>query len=313
MSAVAKVLILNGAETERLLGDGSGLIAPLEQALVGYSQGAASAPPRVAAVCPRGLLAAMPAYVPGAGLATKLVSIFPSNRNLPSHQGVVALFDHEDGRLLCLMDGRWVTARRTAAVSAISVARLRRSGARVLAILGSGEQARAHLDLIGGPFEEVRVAARSQDGARRLARSAPGCTVSASFQEAVLGADVIIACTAAAEPVVNFGWLSPGAHVVSVGTGRELEEEILRRGRLFVEWKGAGSQAPPAGAVELQGIELELLTELGELIQGTRPGREADSQITVFKSTGLGVEDAAVAADVYRSAVGRGVGTTLDW
>ena len=313
MSAVSGVLILNGAEMERLLGDGSSLIAPLEQALVDYSKGVAAAPPRVAAVSPLGLLAAMPAYVPGSGLATKLVSIFPGNRDRPSHQGVVALFDDQDGRLLCLMDGRWVTARRTAAVSAISVARLRRSGARVLAILGSGEQARAHLDLIGGAFEEVRLAARSQDRARRLAGSARGCAVSESFREAVSDADVIIACTAASEPVVEFGWLSPGTHVVSVGTGAELDQEIIRRGRIFVEWKGAGSEAPPAGAVELQGVDPERLTELGEQIQGTRPGRESDSQITVFKSTGLGVEDAAVAAEMHRAAVSRGMGTTLDW
>ena len=298
---------------ETLLGDGSRLIGPLEQALLAYSQGSASAPPRIAASSGRGLLAAMPAHVPGVGLAAKLVSIFPANRDLPSHQGMVALFDEQDGRLLCLMDGRPVTARRTAAVSAISVRRIGPPGALVLAVLGSGEQARAHVELLGPTFGEVRLAARNGERARELMASVGLCSLAASFEEAIKEADVVVACTGAMSPVVRRAWLKPGAHLVSVGSGPELEAAIVESATLFVEWRGAATCPPPAGAPDLQGVPAQRLTELGEVVAGMRPGRRSDRELTVFRSTGLGVEDAAVASHLYRLARAGGLGHAVEW
>jgi ornithine cyclodeaminase/alanine dehydrogenase-like protein (mu-crystallin family) len=260
-----------------------------------------------------GWLGAMPASLPGVALAAKLITVFPGNlaRGVPSHQGIVALFDDDNGRPLCVMDARHITALRTAAVSALSVRELARPGSRVLAVLGSGEQARAHLRLVPtvGAFAEVRLGARNQRRAEALASEHPGCRVARSFEEAVRGADVVVCCTDSPEPVVQLSWLSKGTHLVSVGMGREVDEFTLREGHLFTEWRGAVTAPPPAGALELQGMNPEAVTELGEVLANVQPGRLSSTEITVFKSTGLGVEDAAVAKVVYVAARGRGLGS----
>jgi ornithine cyclodeaminase/alanine dehydrogenase-like protein (mu-crystallin family) len=129
-----------------------------------------------------------------------------------------------------------------------------------------------------------------------------------SFEEAVRGADVVCCCTDAGEPVIRFGWLSPGAHVSSVGTGFELDPETVARGSVFVEWRGAVENPPPAGARELQGLDPAPITEVGEVLSGAHPGRRSDDEITVYKSTGHAVEDAAAASLVYQRARTRGVG-----
>jgi alanine dehydrogenase len=284
----------------------------LAQALVSYSAVSAQSPPRAAAITARGWLGAMPAYLPGMALAAKVITVYPANTSLglPSHQGIVALFDDENGRPLCVMDARHITALRTAAVSALSVRELARPGARVLAVLGSGEQARSHWRLVPTvrAFSEMRLAARNQRHAETLAAEVPGCTVVGSFEEAVRGADVVVCCTNSPEPVVQLSWLSLGAHLVSVGMGREIDEFTLRESHLFAEWRGAVTAPPPAGALELQGMNPDAVTELGEVLAHVQPGRLSATEVTVFKSTGLGVEDAAVAKVVYEAARDQGLG-----
>lgn len=306
------LLVLSGNDVASLL-DGVDLLGPLAHALVSYSAGAAQSPPRVAAMAATGWLGAMPAFLPGAGLAAKVITVFPANsaQRLPSHQGIVVLFDDDNGRPLCLMDARQITALRTAAVSALSVRELARPGSRVLTVLGSGEQARAHLRLLPtvGDFSEVRLGARMQRRAEALAAEHPGCRVARSFEEAVRGADVVVCCTDSPEPVVQLSWLGKGTHLVSVGMGREVDEFTLREGHLFTEWRGAVSAPPPAGALELQGLTPEAVTELGEVLAHAQPGRLSSAEITVFKSTGLGVEDTAVAKVVYEAARSRGLGS----
>lgn len=306
------LLLLSGDDVASVL-DGPQLLEPLARALASYSAGAAQSPPRAAAAAGSGWLAAMPAYLPQLALAAKVITVFPANssRGLPSHQGMIALFDDENGRLLCVMDARHITAVRTAAVSALSVRALARPGARVLTVLGSGEQARSHLRLVPTvrEFSEVRLAARNQRRAEALAVEVPGCTVLASFEDAVRGADVVLCCTDSAEPVVQLSWLRQGVHLVSVGMGREVDEFTLREGHLFTEWRGAVSSPPPAGAVELQGMNPDAVTELGEVLARVQPGRLSSDEVTVFKSTGLGVEDAAVAKVVYEAARSQGLGT----
>ena len=311
-----QVLILRGAEVDSLL-VGSPLVEAVTEALRSYSAGSAVVPPRVVAQTSNGLLAAMPAYLPGVALSTKVISIFPHNheRGRPSHQGVVALFDDADGRLLCLMDGGPITARRTAAVSALSVALLARPDSRTLAILGAGVQARAHLDAIAPTreFREIRLAARRPDRAQSLAIGHPRCQVSPSFEAAVTMADVVVCCTDADSPILAHRWLRPGCHVVSVGSGAELDADTVASGRVYVEWRGAITNPPPAGARELQGRDPLGVTELGEVLAQPRRGRTSVDQITVFKSTGLAVEDAAAARLVYDSAQRQGVGCSLSW
>jgi alanine dehydrogenase len=187
--------------------------------------------------------------------------------------------------------------------------------AAVLAILGAGVQGRSHLKAfpLVRDFGEIRVASRTPGHARALAEGHPIARAAGSFQEAVAGADVVCCCTDAREPILEAGWLAAGAHVSSVGGtfGPELDPGIVRSGRVFVEWRGAATNRPPAGAHDLQGLDPSAVTEIGEVLAGTRPGRTSRDQLTVYKSTGHAVEDAAAAGLVYRRALEMGAGTTI--
>jgi len=316
LQAPSELLVLSRAEVERLL-DLDELVDALAAVFVELSAGNTSVPPRVGARSGSGLLAAMPGYVAGVALETKLVTVFPGNhaRGLPSHQALIALFDEETGRPLALMDGTYITAVRTAAASALSARLLGRPEAAVLSILGAGVQGRSHLEAMQrvADFHEVRIASRSLDHAQALASSSPRARAMQSFEEAVLGADVVCCCTDSSQPVLQFSWLSAGAHVTSVGSnqmGPELDAETVRRGRLFVESRVA-FQPPPAGAADLAGVDPAEATELGEVVAASSPGRRDASEITVYKSMGHAVEDAAAAGLVYRRALREGAGQAV--
>ncbi|MCA1825853.1 MAG: ornithine cyclodeaminase family protein [Myxococcales bacterium] len=278
------MLTLTRADVERLL-DLDQLVSALERGFVDYSAGRCDVPPRTAARAPDGLLGSMPGYVPGSGLAVKLVSVFP--RAEPSHQALIAIFDEKDGTPLAVMDGTYITAMRTAAASAISVKALSRPDAAVLAVIGAGVQGKSHLEIVPRvrKFREIRVASRSK----------PGLT----FEDAVRGADVACLCTDAPEPVIRASWLSPGCHVTSVGVHREVGPDLVGAASIFVEWRGAAALPFPAGANEIQGCEV---TELGEVLAGTRPGRRSDQEITLYKSTGFAMEDVVAAGLVLKRA-----------
>ncbi|MDQ2910521.1 MAG: ornithine cyclodeaminase family protein [Actinomycetota bacterium] len=296
------MLVLTQEDVQRLL-DVDPLLEALEGAFVELSAGRASVPPRIAAFVPdRGLLGAMPGYVDGV-LAAKLVTLFPGHD--PSHQALIAVFDSETGTPVAVMDGTHITAVRTGASSAVATRALAREDARVLAILGAGVQGRSHLDAVGRvrDFSEVRIASRNPEHARALAEET-GATAVGSFEEAVRGADVVCACTSSAEPVLQRDWLDPGTHLCSVGSsmeGPELDRETVTAGLLVVESRVA-FQPPPAGSHELQGLEPADAVELGEVLAGSHPGRTSDEQITVYKSMGHAVEDAAAAALVLERA-----------
>jgi ornithine cyclodeaminase len=326
------VLVLSRADVESLLDPGE-LIDALAVAMADLSAGRASMPNRVAAMVPErdGLLAAMPGYVPSLGaLAAKLVTLFPRNADgpLPTHQALLGAFDPETGEPVALMDGTAVTALRTGAGSALSTRLLARADARVLAIAGTGVQARAHARAVAlvRDFGELRVAGRSQEKAERLAQElrAAGLPArsAASYEEAMRGADVVCATTHALEPVVRREWLAPGAHVTSVGynpDGRELDDATVAGALVVVESRATALAPPPAGANDLiqpirDGVigEGHIHAEIGELVAGLRPGRSSDEQITLYKSVGVGVQDAAAAALVLARARERGMGTTVE-
>ena len=295
------MLVLSREEVEQLL-DVDVLLERLERAFIELSAGRASAPPRVAAFSPAGLLAAMPGYVDGV-LAAKLVALFPEAE--PSHRALVAVFDPATGEPLAVMDGTHITAVRTGASSAVATRALAREDARVLAVLGAGVQGRSHLDAVRRVrrFEEVRVASRTFEHAQTLAEEC-GAAAVASFEQAVRGADVVCCCTHASEPVLQRDWLSPGTHVTSVGAaldGPELDAETVRAGLLCVESRVA-FEPPPAGSFELKGLDPQDAVELGEVLADTRPGRADAEQITVYKSMGHAVEDAVAAALVLERA-----------
>ena len=317
IAAVGELLYLGRADVERVL-DLDAMLDALAGALVALSAGRAQVPPRIAVrVGERSLLGVMPGYIPDIALVTKLVSVFPENdaRGVPSHQGLIALFDEREGTPIALMDGAYITAIRTGGTAAVATRVLARKDARVLAILGAGAQGGSHLATFPRvrDFEEIRIANRNHERARELAKRNPRARAVESFEEAVRGADVVACCTDARQPILRREWLSPGAHVSAVGGtfGPELDAETVAASNVFVEWRGAVTNAPPAGAQELQGLDPQSVTEVGEVIAGTRPGRRSADEITLYKSTGHAVEDAATARLVYDRALAMGAGTRL--
>lgn len=316
-ATVGSMLVLTRTEVEELL-DLDALVDALAAAHAELSAGVASLPPRVAAFAgDEGLLGAMPAYLPSTGLGCKLVSVFPHNRDRPSHQAVIALFDAATGTPTALMDGTYVTATRTAGAAALAARLAARPDARVLAILGTGVQAREHARAFAGVREwaEVRIAGRDPAKAEELA-AAVGATAAASFEDAVRGADVVAATTHAAEPIVRVEWLAPGVHLSSVGyaaPGSELgPEPVAAADVVVVESRESALAPPPAGASELAGLDPAAVVELGELVAGTRVARTSAEQITLYKSVGVAVQDLAAAALVLAAARRRRAGLEIE-
>jgi alanine dehydrogenase len=310
------VIVLSRSEVEELL-DLDALIDALAAAHAELSEGKASMPPRIAAFARQdGLLGAMPSYLPSTGLACKLVTLFPHNRDRHTHQALIGVFDPDNGSPVALMDGTYITATRTAAGSALATRLLAREDAGVLAILGSGVQARTHADALGRVrrFDEVRVASRDNSRAAALADELGAIAVD-SFEEAVRGADVVAATTHAAEPIVLREWLSPGMHVNSVGANPagsgEVDSAVVRDALVAVESRVSTLAPPPAGASEFRDGAPEDVVELGELVNGTRPGRTSEDQITLYKSVGVAVQDAAAASLVLAAARERSIGREI--
>src|SRR3954466_813519 len=293
------MLVLSRREVEELL-DLDALLDALAAAHAELSAGEASLVPRVGAFAADGILGAMVGYAPSAGLGCKLVTLFPENRDRPTHQAAIALLDPSTGTPLALMGGTYITAMRTAAAAALATRLLARPDARVLAILGTGVQSRSAQEMFprAREFAEVRVAGRGD------------------FEEAVRGADVVHATTASPDPVVRFDWLSPGAHVSSVGYGAggsELDPAIVERADVVVVEQRDSAFAPlPAGAPELEPRGRDGVVELGEVIAGTAVGRSSGEQITLYKSVGVAVQDLAAAALVLAAARERGAGQEIE-
>ncbi len=312
-----QVLLLSASEIEHLL-DPEALLEALAEEFKGLSAGAASAPRRnEVTVGDAGVLMAMPAYRPGREVTIKLVSVFHGNeaRGLPGHHALICLFDAETGVPVCMMDGTYITALRTAGAAALATQLLARQDPQILAIVGAGVQGEAHLQMVPRVrhFREIRVASQRLSSAERLAARDDRAQAVATVEEAVRGADVVCLCTSAGEPVIRSEWLKPGAHVTSVGyrpPSGELDRAIAEQGHLFVETRLA-FDAPPAGCGELAGLDPETGTELGELLLGLRPGRQSDTEITVYKSMGHACEDMAAASLVYHRAQQAGMGTTV--
>jgi alanine dehydrogenase len=277
----------------------------LQSALVALADGSASVPARTGAATPTGLLGAMPGYVPGLGpgLGAKLVSVFPDNDPgiAPSHQALIALFDSATGTPLVVMDGAYITAIRTAMTSALAARALVRPGSRVVAILGAGVQGEAHLDAFTHVLApaEIRIASRDAEKATGVAGRHVDARVSASFLEAVDGADIVCCCTDASEPVLEADWIGPGVHVSSVGSGNELPPTLLARARVFVESIATVTAPWPAGARDLTGCDPTSLVDIGAVLAGRAVGRRSDDDVTVFKSVGNAAEDIAAATVVW--------------
>jgi alanine dehydrogenase len=306
-------LLLTEANVRELLSMPD-LIAAMDRALAAFSAGAVAQPVRtVVDIADRhAFFGVMPAYVASTpALGAKLVSVYHSNleRGLPSHLATILLFDPETGALQAILDGRYITEARTAAVSAVSVRKLARANARVLAILGSGVQARSHFEALAhvGRFDEVRAWSPTRANLEAFSRLT-GARVMDSAEAAVRGADVVALVAASPTPVIWNDWVSPGAHVISVGATRpnqsEMDPVLVRRSRLFVDSRAAAMKE--SGDVIGAG-EAHIVAELGE----AGASRATDSEVTIFKSLGLAVEDVAAAHLAFERAVAAGRGITL--
>jgi len=309
------MLVLTRTDVEELL-DLDELMEALARAHVELSAGSVSMPARIAAFSDAGLLGAMPGYLPSAALGCKLVTLFPHNTDRPTHQAAIVLFDPANGSPVALMDGTYVTATRTAAAAALAARHLARDDARVLAILGTGVQARSHARAFAGirDWDEVRIAGRDRAKAEELAAEL-GAASAASFEDAIRGAGVVAATTHSAEPVVRLAWLAPGTHVSSVGynaPGSELDPELVQAATVVVESRASAFAPPPGGAPELQGLDPASVAELGEVVAATRSGRTSADETTLYKSVGVAVQDLAAAALVLAAAQERGAGTEIE-
>ena len=278
------------------------LIPAMEKALIDFSSGKVTQPVRsvIKVDPPGGFLGLMPALTPR-GLGLKAVTFYPSNaeRGIPTHMATIFLVDPETGTPLAIMDGRLITEMRTAAVSAASTKLLAAPKSKILAILGSGVQARSHLEALRlvRQFEEVRVWSPTREHAERFAKEIGGKATSA--KEAVRGADVIVTTTNSKTPVLKGAWLKAGSHVNAIGAcrpdWRELDDEAMSNVVFVDSREGAMKES---GDVILSCAKI--YAELGEALAGKIPTRA--NETTIFKSLGMAVEDIAAALLVYRSA-----------
>jgi ornithine cyclodeaminase len=321
--------LLNAGDVTRLLAT-EDLIDEMQEALRRFSANEAVQPVRtVIPVNRESDVLVMPAFLrTPAALGAKLVTRFARNREfgLPSHLAAIVLLDPETGALTALLDGEFITATRTAAVSAVSANLLARDDSSTLAIIGSGVQARSHLQALEGGFELSQVSVWSPTASRQLAfveemesKTEAKLVGADSAEQAVRGADLVVLATSSSEPVVRNEWIKAGAHVMSVGAcradQREMDPALVRRGRLFVDSRAAAlveSGDVVLGIAEHRFGASHIVGEIGEVIAGTVEGRRSPSDVTIFKSLGLAVEDVAAADLVYRRAVAQGIGQTLD-
>ncbi len=304
------------------------LIAAMESAVARFSAGEVVQPVRtVLLVGPqKAYFGVMPASIGHpAAMGAKLVTVFNSNaaRGLPSHLATILLFDPDTGALIAVMDGRFITEARTAAVSAVSARHLARSEARRLAIIGTGVQARSHLESLVEVRRITDVRVWSPNPASRAAfveamqptTHAP-IRACGGAEEAVRGADLVVVATASATPVVHDGWVAPGAHIMCIGAcrpdQRELDPALTARGRLYVDSRAAA--LVESGDVVMNIAEHRfgpdhIRGEIGEVVLERVKGRTADTEVTIFKSLGMAVEDVATADLVLRRAIEQGVGS----
>ena len=282
----------------------SELIPAMEKALIDFSASRVNQPVRsvieVDVAAATGFLGLMPALTPD-GLGLKAVTFYPSNaeRGIPTHMATIFLVDPQTGTPLAIMDGRLITEMRTAAVSAAATRLLASPDAKILAILGSGVQARSHIEALRlvRSFEEIRVWSPTFEHAKQFANEVGATAMSA--EETVRDADVIVTVTSSKTPVLRGAWLKPGCHVNAVGAcrpdWRELDDQAMRNVVFVDSREGAMKES---GDVILS--EAQIYAELGEALAGKVPPRATET--TIFKSLGMAGEDIAAAMLVYRAA-----------
>jgi len=320
--------LLNEAQVKTLLPMGD-LVSAMENALARFSAREVVQPVRtVLTVGAAKAFGLMPAYMPQpARLGAKLVTVFNQNeaRGLPSHLATIVLLDPETGALQAILDGRYITEARTAAVSAVSARHLARADAATMAIIGSGVQARSHLEAYAEVrrLEEVRVWSPRPASRERFVSEMAGHTparlrATDTAEQAVRGADLIVLVTSSPTPVIDNAWVANGAHVVSVGacfpTQREMDPALVARGRFYVDSRAAAAVESGDFVMGVRDgffTDSHIAGEVGDVVLGRAAGRSSAAEVTVFKSLGLAVEDVVAADLVLSRAVEQGAGAEL--
>jgi ornithine cyclodeaminase/alanine dehydrogenase-like protein (mu-crystallin family) len=318
------VLVLSETDVHSVL-DMESCITAMEDVLAALARGELTMPLRFVVRPPaEQLLGLMPAHRGGAAplFSLKEVVIAPGNgaRGLDPHQGAVLLHDGETGVLEAVANASAITEIRTAAVSAVATKLLARPGARRVAILGAGVQARSHAVAMRTVVEdpELRIWSRTPAHAEALALESHA-VVCDTVEEALDGAEIVCTCTSSRQPIVSSAWIAPGTHLNAVGssipTARELDADLIAGAALFVDRRestlnesGDYLFAAQEGAIGPDHIR----AELGEVLAGSAQGRRDDDELTVFKSLGIAVEDLAAAALVARKTEAEDVGAVVD-
>jgi alanine dehydrogenase len=326
-----EVLIVNQEEVPRLLPMAECMDA-MARVLATLADGGAILPLRSILWLPDkvGGLGLMPAaLLPDRVVGLKAITFFPGNEGteLDTHQGAVLLFEAERGRLLAILDATSITAIRTAAVSGVATRLLAREDAGDLAIIGSGVQARTHLEAmtVARRIRRVRVAGKDRErakafAARESARHGLRVEVAESVREAVAGADIICTTTSSRDPVLSGDWIAPGAHINAVGSSvphaRELDTAAVVKSRLYVDRRESTlNEAGDFLIPKKEGTvtDAHIIAEIGEVLTGRAKGRRSPDEVTLFKSLGLAVEDVASARHIYEKAKASGTGRFLDF
>jgi ornithine cyclodeaminase/alanine dehydrogenase-like protein (mu-crystallin family) len=327
-----KLLVLSHTEVLELLPI-KDCIAVMREALIALAAGKVHQPLRTIIRPPdaKGVMGLMPSYKSGesAAFGLKAICVFPENltKGLDSHQGAVLLFSAETGELLAMMNASAITAIRTAAVSGVATDLLARVDAGNLAMLGSGVQARAHLVAMSHVrfIKRCRIASRHIEDAQKFAEEMrPDFSFALepveTVEEALEGADLIVTATTAVEPIVRREWISAGAHLNLVGSStpsaREVDSETMAAASLFVDRRE--STINEAGDYLLavrDGVigPNHIRAEIGEVLNGDKPGRKSPDEITLFKSLGLAIEDLAAAEYLFRKAKEQKAGSWVEF
>jgi ornithine cyclodeaminase len=327
-TASTPVLVISGAEVRRLL-PMQDCIPIIESAMREVSRGGAQLPLRIGCVPPgtQNILAVMPGYLDEpASIGAKVIAVYPANaqRGLSSHMGVVVLFDAHEGVPLAIIDAASITGLRTAAATAVATKALSPEGACDLAIIGTGEQAAAHLQAISlvRKLRSIRVWGRSKEKAyafadREVAPGLPRIEVYATIRDALLGADIVCTTTSAREPIVEGAWVAQGAHVNLVGASsaaaREVDDALVLRSSFFVDFRGSAlAQAGELLGAMGSNAAKHIRGEIGEVLNGSVPGRTDEFEVTVYKSLGIAAQDLAAAHAISQRATQLGLGVRAE-
>jgi ornithine cyclodeaminase len=324
------MLVLSEKQVQSLI-DLDELIAALEQAHIQYSTGKAIMPVRLVVPLPQiqGRITSMPGYLnEDKTLGMKVVTYFQDNpkQNLPAILATIMLFSSDTGKMIAAMDGGYITAIRTACASALATRTLANANTPVLGILGAGVQARAHIQALTRVRKLSRIKLYSPSGtsARRIKEDLEkpwglAIEVVDSAQAAVRDSDLLVTVTTAKDPIVQAEWLKPGVHINAVGSHRpdlrEIDGATMKRAKVVVDSHDAvmaecgdillALKEQSIGAADIHG-------EIGEVLAGVKAGRSSPSEVTLYKSVGIAIQDVAAAQLVYRKALERNVGTDVE-